>query len=55
MRGIALAMNEPVGVIGGFASDEAPLLGLVSMLAPAMAMGNRAVLVASEAFPLAVH
>ena len=33
--------------------DEAPLLGLVSVMAPAIAMGNRTVLVASEAFPLA--
>jgi len=28
------------------------LLGLVSLMGPAIAMGNRAVLVASEAFPL---
>ena len=27
IRGIALAMNEPVGKIGAFAPDEAPLLG----------------------------
>ena len=27
LRGIALAMNEPVGKIGAFASDDAPLLG----------------------------
>jgi aldehyde dehydrogenase (NAD+) len=52
-RGIALAMNEPVGVIGAFCPDEAPLLGLVSVMAPIMAMGNRSVLVASEPFPLA--
>ncbi len=53
LRGIALAMHEPVGVIGAFCPDEAPLLGLVSVLGPAMAMGNRLVAVASEAFPLA--
>ncbi|WP_371168465.1 aldehyde dehydrogenase family protein [Aliiroseovarius sp. 2305UL8-7] len=53
MRGVALAMNEPVGVIGGFCPDEAPLLGLVSLMAPAIAMGNRVVLAASEPFPLA--
>ena len=46
-------MNEPVGVIGAFAPDEAPLLGLVSVVGPALAMGNRLVVVASEAFPLA--
>ncbi|PRX37142.1 aldehyde dehydrogenase (NAD+) [Meinhardsimonia xiamenensis] len=52
LRGVALAMNEPVGVIGAFCPDEAPLLGLVSVMAPAIAMGNRVVLVASEAYPL---
>ncbi len=53
IRGIALAMREPVGVIGAFCPDEAPLLGLVSVMGPAMAMGNRSVLVASEPYPLA--
>ena len=53
IRGVALAMREPVGVIGAFAADEAPLLGLISLMAPAMAMGNRVVLVASEPYPLA--
>jgi len=53
LRGIALAMRAPLGVIGAFCSDEAPLLGLVSVMAPAIAMGNRTVLVASEPFPLA--
>ena len=53
IRGIALAMNEPVGVIGVLCPDEAPLLGLISTVAPAVAMGNRVVAVASEPFPLA--
>ena len=53
IRGIALAMHEPVGVIGVICPDEAPLLGLVSTVAPAVAMGNRVVAVASEPFPLA--
>jgi len=53
MRVVALAMNEPVGVIGQFAPDTAPLLGLVSVIAPALAMGNRVVTVASQPFPLA--
>ncbi|WP_298492375.1 aldehyde dehydrogenase family protein [uncultured Maritimibacter sp.] len=53
LRGVALAMNEPVGVIGAFCPDEFPLLGLVSLMAPAIAMGNRVVLVASEPYPLA--
>ncbi len=45
IRGIALAMNEPVGVIGILAPDECPLLGPISTLAPAIAMGNTVVLV----------
>ncbi|MBD3665755.1 aldehyde dehydrogenase family protein [Sulfitobacter sp. TSTF-M16] len=53
IRGVALAMKEPVGVIGAICPDEAPLLGLVSCMAPAIAMGNRVILAASEPFPLA--
>lgn len=53
IRGAALAMREPCGVIGAFCPDDVPLLGLVSLMAPAIAMGNRVVLVASEPFPLA--
>ncbi|WP_116597818.1 aldehyde dehydrogenase family protein [Primorskyibacter marinus] len=53
LRGVALAMREPVGVIGALCPDEAPLLGLVSIMAPAIAMGNRVVLAASDPFPLA--
>lgn len=52
MHGLAVAARAPVGVIGAICPDEAPLLGLVSVLAPILAMGNRAVLVASEAYPL---
>ena len=53
IRGIALAMNEPCGVIGALAPDDLPLLGLISVMAPAIAMGNTCVLVPSEPFPLA--
>ena len=53
IRGIALAMNEPVGIIAALCPDEMPLLGLISTIAPAIAMGNRVVAVASESHPLA--
>ena len=53
MRGVALAMNEPCGGIGALRPEEAPLLGLVSVRAPAIAMGNHTVLIDSEPFPLA--
>ena len=45
-------MNEPVGVIGVVCPDEAPLLALVSLIAPAMAMGNAVIAVPSRAYPL---
>ena len=53
LRGATLAMNEPLGVIGAFCPDESPLLGLISVMAPAIAMGNRVILVASDPYPLA--
>ena len=53
LRGVALAMHEPLGVVGIACPDEAPLLALVSLAAPALAMGNRVVVLASEASPLA--
>jgi aldehyde dehydrogenase (NAD+) len=49
IRGIALAMNEPVGVIGALLPDECPLLGLISVMAPAIAMGNTTVLIPGTA------
>ena len=52
IRGTALAMKEPVGVIAALCPDTVPLLGLISLMAPAIAMGNRVILSASEAFPL---
>ena len=53
LRGVVLAMNEPVGVIGIACPDEAPLLAFTSLWAPAVAMGNRVVIVPSEKHPLA--
>ena len=53
LRGVALAMNEPLGVAGVACPDEAPLLGLVSLVAPLVAMGNRTVVIPSERYPLA--
>lgn len=47
LRGVALAMVEPIGVVGVVCPDEAPLLAFVSLLAPLLAMGNRAVIVPS--------
>ncbi len=52
LRGVALAMHEALGVMGIACPDEAPLLAFVSLVAPALAMGNRVVVLASEAAPL---
>ena len=52
IRGVALAMNEPTGVVGIICPDEAPLLGLISTVTPAIAMGNTTIVVPSEVFPL---
>ena len=52
MRGLALALNEPIGVMGLVCPDETPLLGMLSMLLPAIAMGNTVVLVPSRPFAL---
>src|SRR5437016_346969 len=53
IRGGTLAMNEPVGVVGIACPEEHPLLGFVSLVAPAVAVGNTVVVVSSEAQPLA--
>lgn len=53
IRGVTLAMNEPVGVIGIGAPEEFPLLGFVSLVAPAIAIGNTVIAMPSEAHPLA--
>ena len=54
IRGVALAMHEPIGVVGVAAPCDAPLLGFVSLVAPLIATGNTVVAVPSEPHPLAV-
>ncbi len=53
-RNVALAMNEAIGAIGIICPREMPLLGFVSLVMPAIAMGNTVVAVPSEAYPLIV-
>ena len=53
IRGVALAMHEPIGVVGVACPDPYPLLGLVSLVAPLLATGNRVVAIPSERYPLA--
>ncbi|PBB80658.1 aldehyde dehydrogenase [Mesorhizobium sp. WSM3879] len=51
-RAVTLALHEPVGVVGIVAPDNQPLLNFVSLVAPALAMGNAVVAVPSERHPL---
>jgi aldehyde dehydrogenase (NAD+) len=51
-RNIAIAMNEPLGTMGIICPSEAPLLGFLSLVLPALAMGNTVIAVPSEAYPL---
>ncbi|MEM1287867.1 MAG: aldehyde dehydrogenase family protein [Pseudomonadota bacterium] len=52
LRGIALAMNEPLGVVGVVCPPELPLLSMISLAAPLLSQGNRVVLIPSDANPL---
>lgn len=46
------SMPEPMGVVGIWAPEESPLLGLVSVIAPVITGGNTCVVLASEQKPL---
>ncbi|HYP41002.1 MAG TPA: aldehyde dehydrogenase family protein [Chloroflexia bacterium] len=52
LRNVTLAMPEPIGVMGIACPEESPLLGFVSLVAPAIAMGNAVVVIPSERHPL---
>ena len=52
IRGVAIAMNEPIGVLGVVCPNELPLLGFVSLVAPAIATGNTVIAIPSEPHPL---
>jgi aldehyde dehydrogenase (NAD+) len=53
IRGVAIAMNEPVGVVGIACPNQSPLLSFISLVAPAIAVGNRVVAIPSQDHPLA--
>jgi aldehyde dehydrogenase (NAD+) len=44
-------VSEPMGIIGVIAPDNAPLLALISLIAPAIVSGNTVVALASEKSP----
>jgi len=51
-RIVALAMREPVGTVGIVCPAEVPLLGFLSLVMPAVALGNTVIAVPSETYPL---
>ncbi|HUS17403.1 MAG TPA: aldehyde dehydrogenase family protein, partial [Chloroflexia bacterium] len=52
LRSVTIAMPEAIGVVGIACPTEMPLLGFVSLVAPAIAMGNTVVALPSERYPL---
>lgn len=50
-RMVTLAMPESVGIMAVICPDENPLLGFISTVIPAIAMGNNVVVVPSEKHP----
>jgi aldehyde dehydrogenase (NAD+) len=52
LRGLTLAVNEAIGVIGIACPDDYPLLGFISLVAPAVARGNTIVVIPSQSAPL---
>ncbi len=49
-RGVTMALPEAIGILAQIAPEESPLITTVSLIAPAIAMGNRVVLIASERY-----
>ena len=52
LRNVTLAMHESLGVVGIICPDRNPLLGFISLIAPAVAAGNTVVAIPSERWPL---
>jgi aldehyde dehydrogenase (NAD+) len=50
-KNVTLAMPEALGVMGVVCPDEAPLLGFVSTVIPAISMGNSVIAIPSETAP----
>jgi len=50
-RGVTMALPEPIGVLAQVAPETQPLLTTISLISPAIAMGNRVILIPSETFP----
>jgi aldehyde dehydrogenase (NAD+) len=51
-RNVALAMKEPIGTMGVVCPSDMPLLGFLSLVMPAISMGNTVIAIPSEKYPL---
>jgi len=51
-RNVSLAMKEPVGTVGILCPTDTPLLGFLSVVMPAICMGNTVIAIPSEKYPL---
>jgi len=51
-RNVALAMKEPIGTVGVVCPADAPLLGFLSLVMPAISTGNTVIAIPSEKYPL---
>ncbi|HKW35020.1 MAG TPA: aldehyde dehydrogenase family protein [Candidatus Acidoferrum sp.] len=51
-RNVSLAMKEPIGTVGVLCPADTPLLGLLSLVMPAICIGNTVVAIPSEKYPL---
>lgn len=51
-RNVALAMKEPIGTVGIVCPADAPLLGFLSLVMPAISTGNTVIAIPSEKYPL---
>src|SRR5467141_231276 len=51
-RNVALAMKEPIGTVGVICPADAPLLGFLSLVMPAISTGNTVIAIPSEEYPL---
>ncbi len=52
IRGVSLAMNEPIGVIGIICPDDNPLQSFIHLVFSALCTGNSVIAVPSEKHPL---
>src|SRR5690242_10260831 len=51
-RNVALAMKEPIGTVGVLCPADTPLLGFLSLVMPAICVGNTVIAIPSEKYPL---